>query len=225
MHDDVDLLLECTQLEALELMTEDPGYYLKLVENYKTRRDGTTVHLPYELNTNINHRSDGRLIIQFKLDRNGRWYEVGYDGADGFTDEDVYRAFTEKVKFLIKYPPPERAHLCEQALGDPTNVSEYQPTAAAAEEVPQLPDFLKPVSTRAPDASVVSAFDAIVAARNQVPPVVPDFKALPSCEVEPFSNGPFFQAIIDLVRATPEHFKKQTDQHLVNLLITLLKDN
>lgn len=226
-HDDVDLLLECSQLEAIELMAEDPKYYLGLVENYRTRRDGSSVYLPYELNTNVNRRADGRLIIQFKLDRNGRWYEVGYDGGESFTDEDAYRAFAEKAKLLLKYPPPERSHLCEQALGDPSNVAEYAPNQTTengsgneAESQMSLPDFLKPVNSREIVPSRPS-FEELLKNRDT------DLAATPQSEFsffKPPSNKHSFteedaRFIISVIRTTPEKFREEVDNMIVKLLL------
>jgi len=218
-HDDVDLLLECTQLEAIELMADDPKYYLGLVETYRTRRDGSAVHLPYELNTNVNRRPDGGLIVQFKLNRDGRWYEVGYDGK--YTDEDVYLAFTEKVKLLLKYPPPERSHLCEQALGDPNNAAEYAPSV---EKQPEVPDFLKPVSTRDSFAELLKNCDSdlkphIPSPSNNkpVPPV--DFSFFkPTLAGTVGNTEEYLQSIIDLIRTTPEKYRDETDKSIVQLL-------
>lgn len=226
-HDDVDLLLECTQLEAIELMADDPKYYLGLVENYRTRRDGSAVHLPYELNTNVNRRPDGGLIVQFKLNRDGRWYEVGYDGK--YTDEDVYLAFTEKVKLLLKYPPPERSHLCEQALGDPSNAAEYAPSSSV-EKQPELPPYELPVSTRDSFAELIKNCDTdlnphIPSPSNNkpVPPVdFSFFKPTPQPLAGTVGNEgnteEYIQSIIDLIRTTPEKYRDETDKSIVQLL-------
>jgi hypothetical protein len=223
-HDDVDLLLECTQLEAIELMADDPKYYLGLVENYRTRRDGSSVHLPYELNTNVNRRPDGGLIVQFKLNRDGRWYEVGYDGK--YTDEDVYLAFTEKVKLLLKYPPPERSHLCEQALGDPSNAAEYAPSSSV-EKQPEVPPYELPVSTRDSFAELLKNCDSdlkphIPSPSNNkpVPPVdFSFFKPTPQPLAGNAGNTEeYIQSIIDLIRTTPEKYRDETDKSIVQLL-------
>jgi hypothetical protein len=114
-HEDVELLLNSEPQDALELIAEDPKYYLNLVETYRTKRDGTEVHLPYCLNVGVT-RGGGHLSIKFKLSPTSRWYEVGYTDGD---EDSTYKAFTQKVQDLLRFPPPERAHLIEASLEDP----------------------------------------------------------------------------------------------------------
>ena len=111
-HEDVQLLLQCDTLEALELVAEDPRYYLNLIMTYNLTESGEEIYLPYLLNIKTQHEN-GLLIIKFKLSPTSRWYEVGY--ASG-TEEQTYAAFSKKVHELIKFPPPERNHLISEAL-------------------------------------------------------------------------------------------------------------
>ena len=111
-HEDVQLLLQCDTLEALELVAEDPKYYLNLIMTYNLTESGEEIYLPYLLNIKTQHEN-GLLIIKFKLSPTSRWYEVGY--ASG-TEEQTYAAFSKKVHELIKFPPPERNHLISEAL-------------------------------------------------------------------------------------------------------------
>jgi hypothetical protein len=113
-HEDVQLLLDCETLEALELVAEDPKYYLNLIMNYKKTASGEEIYLPFLLNIKT-QQENGVLIIKFKLSPTSRWYEVGYSTGN---EEQTYAAFSKKVYELIKFPPPERGHLISEALED-----------------------------------------------------------------------------------------------------------
>lgn len=106
VHDEVELLLEGTNPEIIELISTDPKRYIDIVENYKKMRDGRDIYLSDLFNILV-RREHGQLRIKFKMSDNTQWYEVGYDG-DIFTDDDVYKAFTKKVEELRKNPPPAR---------------------------------------------------------------------------------------------------------------------
>ena len=121
-HEDVQLLLNCDTLEALELVAEDPKYYLDLIMNYKKTESGEEIYLPYLLNIKTQHEN-GLLIIKFKLSPTSRWYEVGYTTGN---DEQTYTAFRKKVHELIKFPPPERGHLISEALEEPNVEDVFQ---------------------------------------------------------------------------------------------------
>jgi len=125
-HEDVQLLLQSDTLEALELVAEDPKYYLTLIMTYNLTESGENIYLPYLLNIKTQYEN-GLLIIKFKLSPTSRWYEVGY--ASG-TEEQTYAAFSKKVHELIKFPPPERSHLISEALEEtpmPDFISEETP--------------------------------------------------------------------------------------------------
>ena len=130
-HEDVQLLLQCDTLEALELVTEDPKYYLNLIMTYNLTESGEEIYLPYLLNIKTQHEN-GLLIIKFKLSPTSRWYEVGYSSG---TEEQTYAAFSKKVHELIKFPPPERSHLIREALEEiPIPVIDV--TGLHSEEIP-----------------------------------------------------------------------------------------
>ena len=101
-HEDVELMLCAEPLERLELMSLDPAHYLKIIETYTKTRDGREIYLPYLFNFLIS-RPDGRLRLKFKLTDDGAWHEVGYDGGN-FSEDDVYKAFADKVKSLMSRP-------------------------------------------------------------------------------------------------------------------------
>lgn len=114
IHDDVKLLLNSDILDALELMAEDPAYYLNLIETYRQTADGQEIYLPALLNVYL-MRINGKVSIKFKLSADSRWYEVGYENG---TEAEAYAAFSKKIGELVRYPPPERAHLIEESLTD-----------------------------------------------------------------------------------------------------------
>jgi hypothetical protein len=114
IHDDVKLLLNSDPLDALELIAEDPAYYFALVETYRQTADGQEIYLPALLNINLMRIND-KVSIKFKLSADSRWYEVGYENG---TEAEAYSAFSKKIGELVRYPPPERAHLIEESLAD-----------------------------------------------------------------------------------------------------------
>ena len=103
-HDDVEnILANCDDREMIfELLATDPVYYLSLIQNYKQTRDGTPIYLTDLLNIKIT-RNKGRFAVKFKFNDNDRWEEVGYMNGN-YSDQDVYDAFQQKVKYLISHP-------------------------------------------------------------------------------------------------------------------------
>ena len=157
-HEDVQLLLQCDTLEALELIAENPKYYLNLIMNYTTSESGESIYLPYLLNVKC-QREQGRLIIKFKLSPNSRWYEVGYTDGD---DEQTYAAFTKKVEELIKYPPPERGHLIEQALG----IEKMPEAPLESIEIPESIESIESIESPAMEEVKSSPADYITELNN-----------------------------------------------------------
>jgi hypothetical protein len=106
-HDYVEALFEySTPAEMMELIAEYPELYLYLVENYKKTRDGKDIYLPNLLNI-VQSRERGLLHIKFKVDDNGKWYQVGFNDPK-YTDEDVYNEFTTRVRVALISDPVER---------------------------------------------------------------------------------------------------------------------
>lgn len=101
IHQEVEDMLEGSQAEILELIATDPEYYLNIVENYKTTRSGREIYLQDLFNILVRRDGQGKRQIKFKISDNARWVEVGYNG-EGFTDEDVYELFQEKVSQELK---------------------------------------------------------------------------------------------------------------------------
>jgi hypothetical protein len=99
VHDDVELMLNCSGPEILELIASDPKYYFNIVTNYKKTRDGRDIYLPDLFNILIT-RNNSEYRIKFKTCDNGNWYEVGYSGGE-FTEEEVHIAFAKKVQYAI----------------------------------------------------------------------------------------------------------------------------
>ena len=99
VHDDVELMLNCTGPEILELIASDPKHYLDVVTSYNKTRDGREIYLPDLFNLIIT-RNPNEYRIKFKVYDNGNWYEVGYSGGN-FTEEEVLDAFSKKVNYAI----------------------------------------------------------------------------------------------------------------------------
>lgn len=113
-HDEVEMLLEGTAVERMQIIASDPKYYLNLVDTYTKTRDDRDIYLPNLFNILV-RREGEKLRIKFKMNDNGDWHEVGYDG-DTFNDEDVYAAFRRKVAEVIKNPYLRRAGI-ENTMG------------------------------------------------------------------------------------------------------------
>ena len=103
-HEDIEILLLCDddRESMFEIIADNPQYYLGLIQTYEHTRDGSEIYLPDLFNI-IMKRENNCLTIKFKLYDNDKWESVGYDSND-HTDDDVYKAFTEKVNFLLKFP-------------------------------------------------------------------------------------------------------------------------
>ncbi len=114
IHDEVELLLLANNTERMELIASAPKLYLDIVQNYNKMPDGKTVYLPDLFNIIVS-RESGRLKIKFKMSDDTQWYDVGYEGGS-FQDEDVYKAFTEKVNMVIRHPPPDRRAMLQNTL-------------------------------------------------------------------------------------------------------------
>ena len=102
VHDDVELMLNCTGPEIMELIASDPKHYLDVVSRYTKTRDGRDIYLSDLFNIIITRNAD-EYRIKFKLQDNGNWYEVGYTGGV-FTEDEVHRAFVKKVQYAIDRP-------------------------------------------------------------------------------------------------------------------------
>jgi hypothetical protein len=102
VHDEVELLLNCDGKEIMELIASDPKYYLDIVSRYIKTRSGEEICLPYLFNITI-VKSSSEFRIKFKFSDNGSWNEVGFSGGQ-FEEEEVYKAFTKKVNYLIDKP-------------------------------------------------------------------------------------------------------------------------
>jgi hypothetical protein len=101
--------------ERMELIASDPKMYLDIIQNYKKMPDDKEVYLPDLFNILVNREGDGRLKVKFKMSDDTQWYDVGYEGGS-FTDQDVYKLFTDKVTNIIKHPPPDRRAMLENTL-------------------------------------------------------------------------------------------------------------
>ena len=114
IHDEVECMLAGDNKEIIELISTDPKYYLGIVENYKNMRDGKEIYLPDLFNVIIS-KSDTAMNIKFKMSDNSQWHEVGFNGGE-FVEDDVYKAFTEKVNHVIKHPPMSRRAFLEETM-------------------------------------------------------------------------------------------------------------
>ena len=122
VHEEIEMLLLADNNERMELIATDPKFYLDLVQHYSKTASGQEIYLPDLFNIIVS-RTGGQLKIKFKMSDNTQWYEVGYDG-DSFNDNDVYKAFTEKIETLIRNPPPDR----RDVLADTTKPHVSVPT-------------------------------------------------------------------------------------------------
>lgn len=120
VHDEVDLILNSSGPDIMELIASDPEYYLNIVANYTKTRDGRDIYLPDLCNILITKR-EGEYRIKFKLTDNGQWYEVGYCGSN-FTEEDVHTAFSKKVAYALTRPADEHRKMISNCLQE-TGVS------------------------------------------------------------------------------------------------------
>jgi hypothetical protein len=105
VHDDVELILNSSGPEIIELIASDPKYYLNIVSHYNKTRDGRDVYLQDLCNVLI-IKNPLEYRIKFKLTDNSNWYEVGYCG-DSFTEEEVHEAFIKKVEYALSRPSTE----------------------------------------------------------------------------------------------------------------------
>lgn len=116
VHQDVDLLLECSNRDILELISTDPKYYLDIVTRYTKRPDGQEIFLPYLFNITI-VRNTNEFRIKFKISDDSEWHEVGFAGGE-FSDQDVYDAFTKKVRYALERPSNHRALILDSLRFD-----------------------------------------------------------------------------------------------------------
>jgi hypothetical protein len=105
VHDDVELILNSSGPDIIELIASEPKYYLNIVLNYNKTRDGREVYLQDLCNVLI-IKNPLEYRIKFKLTDNSNWYEVGYCG-DSFTEEEVHEAFIKKVEYALSRPSNE----------------------------------------------------------------------------------------------------------------------
>ncbi len=118
VHNEVADMLTGTGPQIIELISLDPKRYLDIVQRYSKMKDGREIYLPHLFNILV-RRENGNLRIKFKLTDNSQWHEVGYEG-DMFTDEDVYKAFREKVIYALKRPHgAHREYLIDMLKDDP----------------------------------------------------------------------------------------------------------
>ncbi len=120
VHDDVDLILNSSGPDIIELISTDPKYYLNIVAHYNKTRDGRDVYLQDLCNVLI-VKNPSEYRIKFKLTDNGNWYEVGYCG-DSFTEEEVHEAFVKKVEYALTRPSNEYRNMINDTL-QPTDGS------------------------------------------------------------------------------------------------------
>jgi len=152
VHDDVDLILNCSGPDIIELIASDPSYYLNIVSNYNKTRDGRDIYLQDLCNILITKNSS-EYRIKFKLTDNGQWYEVGYCG-DSFTEEDVHDAFCKKVTYALSRPANAHRAMINNSLLD-----NGSPSTSAEDEV-------------APPGSVMS-YSKIDKFMNRLPKIQP----------------------------------------------------
>jgi hypothetical protein len=145
-HDDVELMLECTGTDILELIASDPKRYLNIVNNYNKTRDGRDIYLSDLFNIIIT-RNDNEYRIKFKTNDNGNWYEVGYSGGT-YDEDDVHEAFSKKVQYAISRPVnSHRAAIMDtlQPSGAPVEQeSFFDTTSAAPPSTVSTSGFMKP---------------------------------------------------------------------------------
>ncbi len=146
-HDDVELMLNCTGPEILELIASDPKRYLNIVSTYNKTRDGREIYLSDLFNIIIT-RNDNEYRIKFKTHDNGNWYEVGYSGGS-YDEDDVHEAFSKKVQYAINRPVDSHRAAIMDTLQPSGSVQRQQ---APAE--PQESFF----ETSSASASVTSGF-------------------------------------------------------------------
>ena len=105
VHDDVDLILNSSGPDIIELIASEPKYYLNIVSHYNKTRDGRDIYLQDLCNVLI-IKNPLEYRIKFKITDNSNWYEVGYCG-DSFTEEEVHEAFIKKVEYALSRPSNE----------------------------------------------------------------------------------------------------------------------
>jgi hypothetical protein len=140
IHEEVDLILNCSGPDIMELVATDPGYYLDIISRYNKTRDGRDIYLPDLCNIIITKNSS-EYRIKFKLTDNGSWYEVGFTGQldKDFSEKDVHEAFTRKVNYALNRPADSHRAMLLDTL---------QPgTKKGAEVVPEPVQSQAPVET------------------------------------------------------------------------------
>jgi hypothetical protein len=114
IHEEVECMLAGDNEDIIELISTDPKYYLGIIENYKQMRDGKEIYLPDLFNILVS-KNETSMHIKFKMSDNSQWHEVGYNGGE-FSEEEVYKCFTEKVNHVIKNPPMSRRAFLEDTM-------------------------------------------------------------------------------------------------------------
>jgi hypothetical protein len=195
VHDEVDLILNSSGPDIMELIASDPAYYLNIVANYTKTRDGRDVYLPDLCNILITKR-EGEYRIKFKLTDNGQWYEVGYCGTS-FTEDDVHQAFSKKVAYALTRPVDEHRKMISNCLQEtgattPNDVSaDVQP--GSVHTYSKIDKFMKRAK---PKEGFVSSDESPV---SETPvPELPEWLKPVSCkksssEPLPDIKGPMFK--------------------------------
>ena len=107
--EDIELLLQCEPSDRMDLICSDPKVYFNIIENHPK---STELDLQNKICIRP-FRENGNLVIKFKMSpEDSRLEDVGY--FDTNTDEEVYKAFIERVDTLKKHAErPEWADYCD----------------------------------------------------------------------------------------------------------------
>ena len=185
VHEDVDMLLDATGEDVMELFSTDPEYYLDIVQHYKFRKDGSEIYPSDAFNILVERKGpNNNLHVQFKLSRHTQWYQVGYFGD--YTDQDVYKAFSEKVHYALLNPMSTRQliemtqhsdkSIVEQAHDD-VPIKGFRETLENRKPEPEPePTLAEPTPVPAPQESTVP-----------VPTFEPQVQAPPTTTTMPFN--------------------------------------
>lgn len=173
IHNEVeDILCSAEDRRTLfELFASDPRYYIELINNYKKTKDGSDIFLPDLLNIKTSRIKNGKFIIKFKFNDDDRWEEVGYD-SNAYSDDDTYKAFSEKVKILLMRPKNQRDHLRTEL----TDVSVPKKPVAEETQTKQPPKEL-PIPPSQGKQSKISKIDRFRETVAGLPRYVDDTKA------------------------------------------------
>lgn len=188
IHEDIECMLTGNNREIIELVSTDPEYYLDLVQHYHKTRNGTDIYLSDLFNIII-ERVRGHLHVKFKLSDNTQWYEVGYGGGS-FCDEDVYKAFTEKVQTVLRAPQKRQREVLQETMEPPAQKAAPMVSQGNQEKLTKIDRFLER-----------TGLGATVEESSTVGAEIRDIKAdIPACCVD---NIPYTEKYIPVASNDP----------------------